>query len=118
LAAASGEVEAVATKGKRYTPSDLAALTGMSLEYLKRIVCCRAIDTLSRFKSRTKGDDVNAQWAEAQLYALAVGERIFGFVESENAGLPGTVDMAPESSEYDAKRVSKLAGRFFGSRAP
>lgn len=116
LKAASGLLEAACLKGGRYTPTDLAALTGNSMELLKRIVCWLAIASMSRFKTRTKGDDEEIHWAQDVLQALADGERIFAFQETMDAGIPDNVQMAPPNSQQEADRVSVQAERLFGQR--
>lgn len=103
--------------GRSWTSSDTAQnLVGSSRSLLKRIVCCLAIGTLSRFKSRTAGDERDEAFGFEMLDALSAGKRIFALTEAGDAGLPGNVEMAPAGSTQEEDRVSVQAGRLFGNR--
>lgn len=115
LLAASGEVEAAALRGKRYTPADLAAMTGAQAARLRELVARLAVGKLVFRRPGlypTVPQDV--QDARAALELLANGERVFGFVETMEAGLPGSVNV--ESADPADMLVTGLADRFFGSR--
>ena len=116
LDAAAGLIEAACVKANHYSPLDLAALTGVSLALLIKINCWLAIDSLSMFKTRTKEDQSQIEWAQAVLLELANGTKIFSFQEAANAGEPGTQDMAPPGSLADGYRLTTQAGRLFGGR--
>lgn len=92
-------------------------LTGGSRSLLKKIVCCLAIGTLSRFKTRTAGDEKDEGFGYEMLDALTSGKRIFGLVEAGDAGLPTAQEMAPLNTTYADDRVSMRAGRMFGDRS-
>lgn len=103
--------------GRSWTSSDTAQnIVGSSRSLLKRIVCCLAIGTLSRFKSRTKGDERDEGWGFEMLDALSSGQRIFSITEAGDAGLPDHVEMSPAGSDEEEDRISVQAGRLFGSR--
>jgi len=109
--AAGGLLEAAVLKGHRYDVADLQALTGQSLSLLKRIVAFVAIDSMSRFKKRTPADESDIKWAFDLLQALANGERIFSFEETQDAGVPNTARMEPAHD-----RPSVQAAPLFGVR--
>ena len=116
LNAASGLLEAACLKGGRYTSADLVALAGVSADLRDQIVSWVAIGSMSRFKTRTAGDDKEIGRAEALLEALANGDRIFSLQETADAGLPDTQEFAPAGSEAEDRRPSVEAARFFGRR--
>lgn len=103
--------------GRSWTAADTAQnLVGSSRRLLKRIVICLAIGTLSRFKTRTAGDERDESFGFEMLDALSAGKRIFSLTEVGDAGLPDNVDMAPAGSTEEDDRISVQAGRLFGSR--
>lgn len=116
LNAASGLVEAACLKGGRYNAADLQALTGVSQQFLIRLVCLSAIGSLSRFKTRSKDEIKEIEWAENLLAALAAGERVFSLQEVEDAFQASATDMAPPDSVFEDRRISIEADRFFGDR--
>lgn len=90
LADASGLIEAACLQGKRYTAAQLAALTGNSLGYLKRICCQIAYGLL--WDNRSWIDDERRDRAmdrmKATLKDLRTGEIIFDVPLVPEAGLP------------------------------
>ncbi len=83
----SGRVEASCVKGQRYLPTDLQALTGVSKQYLVQIVCALTMGDLFRARPDIGKPDETYQEACESLKALADGEQIFAFVETEAAGV-------------------------------
>lgn len=144
LMAASGLVESACFRGQKYSVLNLVDITlmtaselstfqavltaagvtyttayqiaGSSRTLLKRIICCLAIGTLSRFKTRTVGDEKDEQFGFEMLDALSSGQKIFSLVEQAGAGNPDYVEMAPANSEEEDDRISVQANRMFGNR--
>lgn len=114
LLAASGELEGACRVANRYSPADLAALTGSGLRRMEKVVADLAFWGCSQFRQPGSADpkDVpGALQAIEELDRLRDGERIFGFVESAAAGLPSTSEPDPSQRPND---VTALAGRLFG----
>ncbi len=116
LSVASGEIESALLACNRYTPTDLAALTGASSDYLQQLTADLAF---WRMCSRRwpEADPKDVQGASAALGALErlrKGENIFGLQEIMNAGLAETVNVWAEPPPW---RVSVEANRFFGFRS-
>lgn len=90
---ASGEIEAALMQGERYTTTDLAALTGNSLAYLKSICCKIAMAHL--WQRRPYLDDESAEKsilaARAAIDRLRKGESIFNVAAVVAAGTPDVV---------------------------
>lgn len=113
---ASGEVESACLLGGRYTPADLAALTGNQAQFLKRLVTDLAIPMVYR-----RRPDLNTpvpDWctqAKNILNALAAGDRIFGIQETIDATHAEIeVDSA---ADVEARQMpTYTASRFFGTR--
>ncbi len=115
LLAASGEFESACLVGKRYSPDDLAALTGSGAQRLKKLVGDLAFWTLTQRRQPGTADPKKVPGAETALEALKQlkdGEYILGLVESAAAGLPGTSD--PQPTDRPDSLVNE-AGRFFGT---
>ena len=111
---ASGEVESRAVVGGRYTPSDLAALTGNAKVRLEGIVADLAGWNLAKRRwPRLKMDEwAGAAEAVEALEQLRDGLAIFGTVEAADAGLPEVVTLDPG----DDRRTVRAGNRFFGTR--
>lgn len=123
LDAASGEIEAALLQGKRYTAADLAALTGNSQAYLKKLTCDIAFWVLWDRKPAYRPDDHSRDRAveacQQALKMLRTGEHIFNVTAVKEAGVPDLdypsaatmqennfiVDLA-RPSYYPARRVS------------
>ena len=122
LGAASGLVEAAAATGQRYivdaAGGDLAALTGNSKLFLAKMVADLALhDLWTRRKNGKPGDrpPVNVERAEKFLEQLRLGERVFGILESHQAGALDTIE--DTSADVERRRgVVVEATRFFGLR--
>lgn len=90
---ASGDIEAACLVGERYTPDDLAALTGNSLYHLKRICCDIAVAYLLRRRpsDNAEADDARMELAEKHLNKLRTGENVFWRGDDvDQAGAPDT----------------------------
>ncbi len=90
LLAASGFVELATYAGRRYSVLDLQALPNPSgqLELLKDLVCARCMMTLIR--RRPHVIQKTPEWVTENLgllNQLRQGERIFGFLQSAQAGM-------------------------------
>lgn len=90
LLAASGFVELATYAGRRYSVLDLQALPDPSgqLELLKDLVCARCMMTLIR--RRPHVIQKTPEWVTENLgllNQLRQGERIFGFLQSAQAGM-------------------------------
>ena len=111
----SGRVEASVVKGQRYLPTDLQVLTGASQQYLIQIVCALTMGDLFRARPDLgKADDTYREACEA-LKALAEGEQIFAFVETEAAGV--MTDYVETRADVDARNLTtRSCYRLFGRR--
>lgn len=117
LMAASGELEAACLIGNRYTAVDLAALTGASAQYLKKLVSYLAYGIL-RHRRGIFDDDSQPQVKEARetIDRLEGGGAIFAFDETARAGKPKAEFY--EQWEFDRLNlVSRMGRRVFGTRA-
>ena len=90
LLAASGFIELATYAGQRYSVLDLQALPDPSgqLELLKDLVCARCLQTLIRRRPHVIAK--TPEWvteALVLLNQLRQGERIFGFLQSAQAGM-------------------------------
>jgi len=116
LLGASGELESACLVGKRYSPADLAALTYSGLNRLRKIVSDLAFWSLCQRRQPGAADPdkvPGAKQALAELDRLRDGERIFGFTESAQAGLPSVSE--PDPNQNLAGTVIQDGGRFFGN---
>lgn len=115
LAGASGELEEYALAGGRYTPADLAALTGNQLARLEGLVADLAFWRLAKRRwPDCRPEDVSgAAEALAALERLGRGQTIFGTVESAAAGLTATAD----TDRTGTGTTVLESRRFFGNRA-
>lgn len=114
LAAASGEVEEYALKGKRYTVEDLQGLIGVNSKALKRMVCILAIaDILGRKRFKVEDDAFpGLKETRERLVRLGQGDAIFGVEETQDAGVGGLAE-----GIYDnISPLTVTAYRFFGVR--
>lgn len=118
LLRASGMVEAFSLRGGRYTPTDLAALTGAGAAMLKGLVVDLAFYLLARRRLKAKDAEEVAGYKviEDTLKALSTGEEIFGFTEIAAAGVMSAVDISVDSSQRLNRITDGPARRFFGQR--
>lgn len=120
LDAASGEIEAALLQGKRYTAADLAALTGNSLAYLKKLTCDIAFWILWDRKPAYRPDEHSRQQAmetcAESLKKLRTGEHIFNVTTVKDAGVPDL--QAPSLVELERNNflVDACRPRYFPAR--
>lgn len=116
LRSASGYLESVALLGGRYTPTDLAALTGNAQALLYQIVSQLARMELWQGRRNPKPGDAPPQMTVSVfLDKLANGERIFGFQEVMDAGR-FDVDDLTNADEVARNGLVYQADRYFGDR--
>jgi len=108
---AQGELESACQRGQRYAPADLAALTGAGQAKLYRVL--RDLCVLKLYQLRS--EDVPERFArvERELEMLGDGEKIFGLVQSEAAGIMAHQIMTPDDVAA-ANLLSHRARRLFG----
>lgn len=118
LLAASGEVESACLVGKRYTPAELASLTGSTKRLLTAIVCALALySAASRRNPLTAPKEVPGyQAAKEQLDLLRKGEAVFGLAPQMEAAVGPSVVPMVATDGSDARRTVTQARRFFGDR--
>lgn len=97
---ASGDIEASLLRGNRYTTAQLAALTGNSLAYLKRITCEIAMYHLlaRRPEANLERLEYYRKLRETFLEPLASGENVFDITDHLAAGA-ADVD-GPTTQDY------------------
>lgn len=113
---ATGEVEAAAMKGNRYTPTDLAALTGAGQARLYRLIARLALVYLYEQRPDLK-EKPSAVLEEVnrQLEELRSGLMVFGTLEtSEAQTMEAVVETAADVQ--DRNGTSFIARRYFGRR--
>jgi hypothetical protein len=117
LTRASGKAESIFCRAERYSPVDLQALTGNSVELLKDIVCVLAIE-YARFRRGQKETGKYPLYDEvlSTLQDFADGNDIFPFIEVEAAGLPGTSVMQPADFFNDLPTLLTEQSRAWGIR--
>lgn len=120
LLAASGQLESACLVGKRYTPADLAALTGAGLERVKKVVCDLAFWALRQRRQPGSADPrqvPGAAEALDTLTALRRGEQVFAFEEAAEAGLDAVAGEARGGADSLGRvvGVTDRARALFGS---
>lgn len=117
LARASGMVEAAATKGARYDPLDLAALTGNAQAFLEGVVADLTTGILMNDLRPDPTPNLTPSYLQALawLEQLAQGERVFAFAETQQAGLIADEKDTP-ATVCARHGVVADARRFFGRR--
>lgn len=114
LKVGAGEIESACAIAKRYTPNDLAALTGVSQVLLKKLNAARGMWSLCQeLKPLTAQPDVVPMAAESGelLKELRDGMKIFTFEETQDAGLPSVVP--PNPAMLVTGNVISRAARLF-----
>jgi hypothetical protein len=111
-------VEAACTHGKRYTPADLAVLTGASTQHLVGIVCGLAMLELRerRWKLSSTGPIPKDERTESQLDKLRLGEHVFGLVENQAAAQRMDGLDIDDLDPSEPPNIIIRAGRYFGNR--
>jgi phage gp36-like protein len=94
---ASGEIDVALQAGGRYTPAQLASLTGNSAYHLKRIACDIAMALLFRRRPSIRPDiaETLLKQSTEHLDRLREGENVFGIPEVIEAG---TLELATAST--------------------
>lgn len=103
ISSGCGELESACLKAGIYATSDLLTLSQMvppsgATSFLKKIICNIVMFNLV---SRRPGPEPSIvvqndyEWSMKQLEDLANGKRIFGFEQTEQAGLPVDYQMQP-----------------------
>lgn len=96
----AGEIEAACGIAKRYVPDDLAALTGVSQTLLQGLNAARCMWSLYQIlkPGSARPEEVPGAKESAELLkSLRDGEMIFGFFETQDAGLPSVVQANPQA---------------------
>jgi hypothetical protein len=90
LEEASGQVDMALLAGGRYRTEQLAALTGNSLAFLKRIVCTLAISYLFKRRAAPQYLELAKMYhdeAQDYLKALQMGKNLFNIEENKTASV-------------------------------
>lgn len=117
LQGASGKLEAAVMMGGKYTPTDLATLTGNSLSWMKSIVAdLAAPKVLGRRFTEFPDFQKRLEEAEGVLVALSKGELIFGLQENVDAGILDSYVETPTDVE-EREMITYQARQYFGRRA-
>lgn len=117
LQSASGKVEAACLVGGKYAPEDLAALTGNMAGFLAQLVADLAWGPLYRRRPNfTPAEIPSEKEANQLLNALGAGTKIFGFVETVDAGVL-ELDEETTADVEERNMVTFQAQRYFGRRA-
>lgn len=111
IQAAIGQMEMAAIRGGKYTPANLAEMTGMAGQELRRIVSHLAFASLVRYRFVSIADEDLPGELEAKAYlkALAKGEVFLPFDE-----VAGAQQVDSQNKFRPGVRLSDQAGRFFG----
>ena len=117
LLAASGLVESACLVGNKYTPTDLAALTGASQAFLRMTVAWLAAGLiLERRMYADREFPAGVEKANERLQQLREGVRIFGLQSVMDAGNSNTTFMV--ESDWERLNLATFqADRFFGIRS-
>ncbi len=110
LDGASGEVNAAARMGGRYSAEELAALAGDDREFLKDLTCQLALLRLVGTRIQTIGEIAHKalrESADKLLDDLRAGRLVFGTPAAERAQTPGVG--GPTAIEY--QRLNLLPDR-------
>jgi hypothetical protein len=108
---AQGELEAACQRGLRYSPADLAALTGAGKAKLYRVL--RDLTLLKLFGLRHQGPPAGYAEVEEELEQLGDGEKVFGLTESAAAGIMSHAALTA-ADVAAANLLSHRANRLFG----
>lgn len=115
LLRASGEVELSCQTGGRYSPADLASLTGATKEALVALVCTIALWRMAARRQPLAEVPAQMVMAHETLSALRKGELVFGVVA--NIESAAGLDAIEFSSQLNnPSRTVNQASRFFGHR--
>lgn len=117
LMEASGQLEAAALLGGKYTPADLNALTGNMGQWIAGIVADLAAPKVIGRRFMEFGEfQKRLEQAGKVLEALADGRLIFGLQENIDAGMID--DHVETASDVEARKmITYQASKYFGTRA-
>ena len=117
LMGASGYVEAACNVGGKYSPTDLATLTGNSAKFLAKIVAdLAAPEVLGRRFVEFPDYAKRLETAEGACKAVSEGTMIFGLQENIDAGILD--DYVETPTDVEARQmITYQASPFFGRRA-
>ncbi len=111
---ASGEIVVALNNGGRYTEAQLEALTGYSLQHLKRVCCDIAMALLMKRRPIVQEERAEgiAKQSREHLRSLADGKNVFGIPEVIDAG---TLDLSTPSTVQieDLNLLTERMSRFF-----
>jgi phage gp36-like protein len=118
---ASGEIDAVLFQGGRYTPDQLAALTGNAQAYLIRMTCLIALRHLfdRRPSLESTARDEATEQARKMLDRLRKGENVFNLTPddpTDDANTPEFVQDTPSSVRPLNTVVDACRGRYYPER--
>ena len=117
---ASGEIDASVLQAKRYSTADLAALTGNSLNHLKRITCTIAFGLLWERRPWSDDDDSGRDEAQKrarqQLDSLRKGLTVFDVEANKEAGLPDVKSTSIQRIEANNWTVDQARGHYYPTR--
>lgn len=121
LVDASGEIEASVLQAKRYTTTDLAALTGNSANHLIRITCVIAFGFLWERRPYADDDDENGRGkaekrARNALEQLRKGQTIFDVEAVKEAGLPEVNEPSIQRIQQQNLAVDQARGHIYPRR--
>ena len=119
LRVGAGEIEAACTVARRYSPADLRALTGVSRDLLEKLNAARGFWSLMQYLKPMTARPEEVPMAKESwelLKLLQAGEWVFGFLESQEAGLP-SVNPA-QSTRLLTPNVVGYARRLFPGYGP
>lgn len=112
LSEASGEVEGVAFARRVYEPDDFAALTDNGLAKLAGVICAVCLQKcMARRPSRVKELPQQMVLALADLERLRLGDHIFAFSETADAGAEV---ITVTNDQMVPCPISKRGFRYFG----
>lgn len=119
LADATGQILAACLRGGRYSQADLAALTGESASYLKRLCCVVAFWNLWDRKPYSSDETRKAAREEAMemLEMLRKGEHVFDVSAVIAAGVPDVDTVTRVEAQTWQMVVDQCrGGRFYPRR--
>lgn len=112
----AGWIEAACLRSKRYSATDLHALTGASGSFLKKLNCQLAMAFLFERRPDKGSPPAFLTLAFQTLQAIANGERIFAFAEHEAAGNP--IEYVMAAYDWDELALAPVqAQRYYGRTA-
>jgi phage gp36-like protein len=111
---ASGMIDSAVLVAQKYTPDELAALTGVDAAFLIRIVCNLAFGLLTMRRGQPTEQIEQYKEALAALELLRSGERVFNVLANEEAGNPSA--SFPSFSVYSNLQLMRDVAKVFPVR--